>query len=69
MKRHKRDRSNRAYSKGYQTGLSGRSQDLCPFDALESRTQWLAGWREGRIDHHSGYTGVASVHNLKNIGT
>lgn len=68
MKRHKRDRTNRAYSKGYMAGLDGRSQDNCPFDALEARTNWMAGWREGRTDHINGYTGVASIHNLKDIG-
>ena len=67
MKRQKRDRSNRAYSKGYQAGVEGRSRDICPFDALDARTNWMAGWREGRIDQHSGYTGIAGIQNLKNI--
>lgn len=68
MKRQKRDRTNRAYTRGYHAGLHGKSQDLCPFDALISRASWINGWREGRTDHINGYVGVASVQNLKNLG-
>ena len=68
MKRQKRDRFDRAYSKGYNAGLNGKSQDRCPFDALIARSSWINGWREGRTDHIQGYTGGASVQNLKNMG-
>ncbi|PKM21294.1 MAG: ribosome modulation factor [Gammaproteobacteria bacterium HGW-Gammaproteobacteria-14] len=68
MKRHKRDRDTRAYTRGYQAGLEGKSQDICPFGAPNPRYNWISGWREGRTDQIHGYTGVASVHNLKNMG-
>mgnify|MGYP001159197219 CR=1 FL=1 len=65
MKRQKRDRVERAFSRGYQAGLSGRSRDICPFDETTVRSSWINGWREGRIHHIHGYTGVASVQHLK----
>jgi ribosome modulation factor len=68
MKRQKRDRDVRAYSRGYQAGLDGKSQDLCPFGAETPRFKWITGWREGRVDQIHGYVGVASVHNLKDLG-
>lgn len=68
MKRQKRDQTARAYTKGYNAGLSGRSRDFCPFDNLLPRSSWLNGWREGRTDQNYGMTGVASVQNLKNMG-
>lgn len=48
MKRQKRDRGERAYSRGYQAGLQGRSRDTCPYDEETMRLTWLNGWREGR---------------------
>ncbi|MEE4190242.1 MAG: ribosome modulation factor, partial [Halieaceae bacterium] len=33
MKRRKRDMNDRAYHKGYQAGLVGRSMDTCPHNA------------------------------------
>lgn len=68
MKRQKRDKVARAYTRGYQAGLEGKSRDICPFGSLEARTSWINGWREGRVDQHHGMTGVASVQNLKNLG-
>ncbi|WP_133406657.1 ribosome modulation factor [Parashewanella tropica] len=47
MKRRKRDKLDRAFSKGYQAGIGGKSKEQCPYMSLESRTQWLGGWREG----------------------
>lgn len=67
MKRQKRDRTTRAYVKGYNAGLGGKSRDFCPFDGLIRRSSWLNGWREGRTDQNYGMIGVASVQNLKNI--
>ncbi|MDF1821857.1 MAG: ribosome modulation factor [Alcanivoracaceae bacterium] len=67
MKRQKRNRVTRAYTRGYQAGLAGRSRDICPFDALNARTSWLNGWREGFTDHNYGFHGAASVQNLKDI--
>ena len=68
MKRQKRDRDTRAYTRGYQAGLQGKSQDICPFGSANPRFNWMSGWREGRVDHLSGYVGVASVQNLKDLG-
>lgn len=48
MKRHKRDRSDRAFSRGYQAGLDGRSREACPFLESNLRQQWLHGWRNAR---------------------
>ncbi len=49
MKSQKRDRNVRAYSRGYQAGLQGRSREACPFGEEETPYQtWLNGWREGR---------------------
>ncbi|CZF78801.1 ribosome modulation factor [Grimontia kaedaensis] len=48
MKRQKRDRLERAQAKGYQAGVNGRSSETCPYQAMDARSQWLGGWREGR---------------------
>ncbi len=54
MKRQKRDKLSRAHSKGYQAGISGRSKENCPFQTIESRSQWLGGWREAIEDRNLG---------------
>ncbi len=65
MKRQKRDKTERAFSKGYQTGSSGRANDICPHtEETEARQAWLNGWREGWSDHVEGYTGVSGIHKL-----
>ncbi len=64
MKRQKRDKSDRAYTKGYQTGVCGRSKDICPHEEPQLRQAWLNGWREGRIDNWDGKTGVSGVQQL-----
>ena len=61
MKRHKRDKEDRAFVKGYQNGLSGKSKDLNPYVDNTIRQSWLSGWRQGREDNWSGYIGVANV--------
>jgi len=61
MKRQKRSKSNRAFTRGYQTGINGKSRDLCPFQDFEYRQAWLSGWRAGREDNWDGFTGVAGV--------
>ncbi|ACS85451.1 MULTISPECIES: ribosome modulation factor [Musicola] len=50
MKRQKRDRLVRAHAKGYQAGISGRSKELCPYQAVDARSHWLGGWREAMED-------------------
>ena len=65
MKRQKRDMAERAYSKGYQAGSSGRAKEHCPHDGGETRQQWLTGWREGRTDQWDGLTGVSGIHRME----
>ncbi|MFZ5756109.1 MAG: ribosome modulation factor [Pseudomonadota bacterium] len=49
MKRQKRDRGERAYSRGYQAALQGRSPESCPFQMGDfMRQTWLNGWRAGK---------------------
>ncbi len=49
MKRRKRDRNERAYSRGYLAALQGRSRESCPFQIEELlRQTWLNGWRAGK---------------------
>ncbi|MBV7317489.1 ribosome modulation factor [Shewanella sp. NIFS-20-20] len=54
MKRQKRDRLDRAFSKGFQAGIGGRSKENCPYANLDSKSQWLGGWREGIEDRQNG---------------
>lgn len=65
MRRQKRDMTERAFSKGYQAGSSGRNKEACPHDNGDVRQQWLTGWREGRTDQWDGYTGVSGIHKLE----
>lgn len=65
MRRQKRDMNSRAFDRGYQAGLDGRSLDLCPHEAGAIRQNWIAGWREGRVDQWDGLTGVSGVHKLR----
>ena len=67
MKRIKRDRSNRAYSKGYQAGVQAKSRDNCPYAETNTRQFWLAGWRDGRSDNRAGFVGVSGVHKIANV--
>ncbi len=46
MKRQKRDKMARAYSKGYKAGIAGRAKENCPFTDFDVRSEWLGGWRE-----------------------
>ncbi|WP_370604643.1 ribosome modulation factor [Escherichia coli] len=48
MKRQKRDRLERAHQRGYQG--AGRSKEMCPYQTLNQRSQWLGGWREAMAD-------------------
>ena len=64
MKRTKRSVDSRAFNRGYQSGISGRTQDSCPHVRIDARANWLAGWRTGHDDRVSGYTGVAGLQRL-----
>ena len=54
MKRQKRDRQDRAHSRGYQAGILGRGKDHCPYKNLEIKSEWLGGWREAIEDRQQG---------------
>ncbi len=67
MKRQKRDQTERAFNKGYQAGIDGRSRSLCPHESGATRQQWLNGWRESRIDQWNGLNRLAQVQKLSQI--
>ena len=67
MKRQKRDITERAFNKGYQAGIDGRSRSLCPHDSGGARQQWLNGWRESRVDQWDGFNRMAQVQKLSNL--
>ncbi|MGM3176213.1 ribosome modulation factor [Dickeya lacustris] len=50
MKRQKRDRLARAHSRGYQAGIVGRPKELCPYQSIDARSNWLGGWRQAMED-------------------
>ncbi|NJC99516.1 ribosome modulation factor [Candidatus Erwinia dacicola] len=50
MKRQKRDRLERAESRGYHAGIKGRSKEMCPYQMLDARAHWLGGWRQAMED-------------------
>lgn len=51
MKRQKRDRLEQAHQRGYRNcGIAGRSKEMCPYQTLNQRSQWLGGWREAMAD-------------------
>ena len=54
MKRQKRDKLSRAHSKGYKAGITGRSKENCQFQTLNTRSEWLGGWREAMGDRSFG---------------
>ena len=54
MKRQKRDRQDRAHTRGYQAGISGRSKEHCPYQSTAIKSQWLGGWREAIEDKQQG---------------
>ena len=64
MKRLKRNRIQRAFDKGYQLGLAGRSKENCPFLTGSARSKWLEGWREGRNDWREGLTDALTCYKL-----
>lgn len=54
MKTQKRDLAPRAYNRGYEAGISGRSRENCPYQSSQIRQDWQNGWRDGRSDHWAG---------------
>jgi len=67
MKRLKRDPLERAFVRGYQFGLHGKSRDLCPFTVPDVRQAWMNGWREGRSDQWDGLKGASVLHRLNAV--
>ncbi|WBE24457.1 ribosome modulation factor [Denitrificimonas caeni] len=67
MRRLKRDPLERAFLRGYQHGVTGKSRELCPFNLISARQAWLNGWREGRADNWDGYRGTAGIHRLNEL--
>ena len=65
MRRQKRDMNTRAFERGYQAGMTGRSSDTCPHSSRETRINWISGWREGRADQQDGMIGVSGVHRMR----
>lgn len=55
MRRRKRDRLERARSKGFNAGVSGRSSESCPFSSSDIKEYWLGGWRDARKQLSKGY--------------
>lgn len=64
MKRQKRERDELLFARGFNAGLAGRSQDLCPYQQIHLRQHWMAGWREGRTNQKEGIVGLAALHLL-----
>jgi ribosome modulation factor len=65
MRRQKRDMKSRAFDRGYQAGVTGRSMENCPHELEAYRQFWVSGWREGRCDQWDGLTGVSGVHKIR----
>ncbi len=61
MRRQKRDKQDRAFARGYQLGVHGKSKELCPYQEADTRQSWLSGWRTGREDNWDGFIGTAGV--------
>lgn len=64
MRRAKREKTTRAFTRGYQAGRMGKSRDHCPFHCEEQKQSWINGWRNGREDQWDGFVGTAGVCRL-----
>lgn len=69
MKRQKRNQADRAFGRGYQAGVLGRSRSQCPHEIGPARQEWLSGWREGREDHWNGYNRAVQAQKMSYINT
>ncbi|GAB1256991.1 ribosome modulation factor [Aurantivibrio plasticivorans] len=67
MKRQKRNQINRAFTKGYQAGVEGRSHSQCPHQDGPIRHEWVSGWREGREDLWNGFNRAAQAQRISNF--
>ena len=50
MKKQKRDRLEQTHQRGYQAGIEKKKKEMCPYQTLNQRSQWLGGWREAMAD-------------------
>ncbi len=64
MKKQKRNLHERAYQRGYRAGLEGRHLDTCPHCQDAMRNQWMAGWREGRVDNWNGLNAMSGMQKM-----
>lgn len=68
MRKQKRNPSQRAFSKGYQVGFQGHSDELCPHPDTSQQAQgWKNGWEEGRNDYLMGYSVATSQQRLGSL--
>ncbi len=67
MRSQKRSQIERAFHKGYQAAMYGKSWSNCPHEAGSCRQIWMSGWREGREDHWNGLNQVAQLQKLNNL--
>jgi len=56
MKRQKRDRMQRAQTKGFTAGMQGRSREDCPYQEASVRGRWMSGWLEAREKVGDGFS-------------
>ena len=65
MRRVKREKSERAYSRGYQAGIQNRPKESCPYATkLNTGQSWIMGWRDGRSDQLEGFIGISGLHKM-----
>lgn len=67
MKSQKRSPSEKAFSKGYQAAIAGKSWDKCPHESGPARDTWMSGWREGREDKWNGFSPRAQAQKIINF--
>lgn len=67
MRSQKRNPTEKAFTKGYQAAMSGKSWAACPFDSGKARVIWMNGWREAREDHWSGLDTRSQVQKLSSF--
>lgn len=67
MRSQKRSQTEKAFSKGYQAAMQGKSWSNCPYGNGAARQTWMSGWREGREDHWNGLNQMAQLQKLSNL--
>lgn len=67
MRSQKRNPIDKAFAKGYQAAMSGKSWASCPFESGKARVIWMNGWREARENHWSGLDTRSQVQKLSSF--